>query len=87
MSQQRENKGGKRLTGSGSDNGTAPKKAKPQRTGRELVLHRVYVGLTIAAAVIVAGFVLWNIFFTPPEVNTPSRPMTTTMVDEEGHEV
>ncbi|MFR1052311.1 MAG: LCP family protein [Lachnospirales bacterium] len=87
MSQQRENKGGKRLTGSGSDNGTAPKKAKPQRTGRELVLHRVYVGLTIVAAVIVAGFVLWNIFFTPPEVNTPSRPMTTTMVDEEGHEV
>lgn len=86
MSQQRENKGGKRLFGMGDDAQTT-KKAKPKREGKALILHRVYVGLTIAAAAIVAGFVLWNLFSAPPEIDSPSRPMTTTVVDEEGNEV
>lgn len=86
MSQQRENKGGRRLSGSEGD-GEARKKAKPKREGRALVLHRVYVGLTIVAAVIVAGFAFWNLFSAPPEVDAPSRPVTTTVVDDAGNEV
>lgn len=87
MNQQRDNTGGRRLLENEGGIGEAKKKVKPKRTGRALVLHRVYVGLTIAAAAIVVGFVLWNIFSAPPEVNVSERPTTTTMVDAEGHEV
>lgn len=97
MSQERDNKGGKRLP---KETGSAPRRRpagqksgspKPKRTGKDLIRHRIFVGATVVAAIIVAAFVLWNIFSAPPDVDTPNitrPPQTTTTVDPEtGEEI
>lgn len=72
------------------------KTAAPQRTGKALVLHRIYLALTIVSAVIVAVYVGWNLFSAPPDPNKPGidgegvtrPPQITTMIDPEtGEEI
>ena len=63
------------------------KRPKVQRTGRELILHRVYVALTAVSAVIVALFVLYNILVVKPTVGgrtekDPAAPGATEDVTQ-----
>ena len=63
------------------------KRPKVQRTGRELILHRVYVALTVVSAVIVALFVLYNILVVKPTVGgrtekDPAAPGATEDVTQ-----
>lgn len=63
---------------------------KPKLTGKALILHRVYVTVTVIAALIVAGYVGWNLFSAPPAVENPDntrRPQVTTTVDPQGNVV
>ena len=69
---------------------------KPQYTGRELILRRVYLGVTILSAIIVAVYVFWSFFAAPPDVERPGPgaeivtrpPITTNYIDPDtGEEV
>jgi len=66
------------------------------RTGKALVLHRLYIALTIVSAVIVAGFIGWKLFAAAPDVvekqpggvDHTRPPQVTMVIDEEtGEEV
>lgn len=72
-----------------------PGKGKPRYTGKELILRRVYLGLTILSAIIVAVYVFWSFFAAPPDVDRPNRgsevvtrpPIQTSYIDEETGEL
>ena len=69
----------------------AQKEKRPagQRTQKQKTLRVLYIVLTVIAAVIVVGFLFWNVFSAPPgegELAT-RKPQTTTVIDEEGNEV
>ncbi len=97
MSQERDNKGGKRLLEK-KPRERKPREKKPAPQGqkppsgenrRNVILRRVYIAVTIVAAIIVAVYVAWSLFSAPPEVVGPSGvvgavtrpPQTTTTVD------
>ena len=89
MSENRETKGGRRVQ---KPEPSAPKRGgtkapRPKRTGKALILHRVFIGVTIVAAIIVAAFLFINIFGQPPEVAVVERPKVTTTVDADGNEI
>ena len=64
------------------------KKPKPQRTRQQKVLRVLYIVLTVIAALIVAGFVIFHFMSAPPEVSGPTpTPQHTTVIDENGNEV
>ena len=64
------------------------KKPRPQRTRQQKALRILYIVLTVIAALIVAGFVIFNFISAPPEVSAPTpTPRTTTYIDDEGNEV
>ena len=64
------------------------KKPRPQRTRQQKALRILYIVLTVIAALIVAGFVIFNFISAPPEVSAPTpTPRTTTYLDDEGNEV
>ena len=64
------------------------KKPKPQRTRQQKALRILYIVLTVIAALIVAGFVIFNFISAPPEVSAPTpTPRVTTYLDDEGNEV
>ena len=64
------------------------KKPRPQRTKQQKVLRILYIVLTVIAALIVAGFVIFNFISAPPEVSAPTpTPRVTTYLDDEGNEV
>ena len=70
---------------------SAQKEKRPagQRTQKQKTLRVLYIVLTVIAAVIVVGFLFWNVFSAPPgegELAT-RKPQTTTVIDEEGNEV
>lgn len=70
-------------------------KSKPHYTGKELILRRVYLGLTILSAIIVAVYVFWSFFAAPPDVERPGHgdqvvtrpPITTSYIDDETGEL
>lgn len=69
-----------------------PREKRPgrPRTRRQKVLRGLYIALTVIAAVIVAGFIAWNLITAPPDVDDPSasrKPQSTTMVDDDGNEI
>ena len=64
------------------------KKPRPQRTRQQKALRILYIVLTVIAALIVAGFVIFNFISAPPEVSAPTpTPRITTYLDDEGNEV
>ena len=64
------------------------KKPRPQRTRQQKALRILYIVLTVIAALIVAGFVIFNFISAPPDVAEPiPTPRTTTYIDDEGNEV
>lgn len=64
------------------------KKPRPQRTRQQKALRILYIVLTVIAALIVAGFVIFNFISAPPDVAEPTpTPRTTTYIDDEGNEV
>ena len=64
------------------------KKPRPQRTRQQKALRILYIVLTVIAALIVAGFVIFNFISAPPDVAEPApTPRTTTYIDDEGNEV
>ena len=64
------------------------KKPRPQRTKQQKALRILYIVLTVIAALIVAGFVIFNFISAPPDVAEPTpTPRTTTYIDDEGNEV
>ena len=64
------------------------KKPRPQRTRQQKALRILYIVLTVIAALIVAGFVIFNFISAPPEVSAPTpTPRVTTYLDDEGNEV
>ena len=81
--QKRPSQGGARLQK--SEKGPAPsakaprqKPNKPARTPKQKLLHILFIVITVLAALVVAGFIIWNIFIDKPElpVHTP-RPQPT----------
>lgn len=65
---------------------------KPRRTRRQKVLFALYITITVIAALIVAGFIVWNFFSAPPDTSglgssNTRKPQTTTIIDENGEEV
>lgn len=63
------------------------KKSGPKvpRTGRDLILHRVYLALTVVSAIIVVLFILYKVLVVAPNVDkkkpdvnpvTPRPPRT-----------
>lgn len=48
------------------------KKPRPQRTRQQKALRILYIVLTVIAALIVAGFVIFNFISAPPEVSAPT---------------
>ena len=64
------------------------KKPQPQRTRQQKALRILYIVLTVIAALIVAGFVIFHFISAPPEVSAPTpTPRITTYLDDEGNEV
>lgn len=64
---------------------------KPRRTRKQKILFALYITITVIAALIVAGFIAWNLFSAPPDTSgfstTTRKPQTTTVIDENGKEV
>ena len=64
------------------------KTPRPPRTRQQKVLRVLYIVLTVIAALIVAGFVIFHFMSAPPEVSGPTpTPQHTTVIDENGNEV
>ena len=64
------------------------KTPRPPRTRQQKVLRVLYIVLTVIAALIVAGFVIFHFMSAPPEVSVPTpTPQHTTVIDENGNEV
>ena len=86
--QKKNHQGGSRL----QKTEKKPREKRPgrPRTRRQKVLRGLYIALTVIAAVIVAGFIAWNLITAPPDVDDPSasrKPQSTTMVDDDGNEI
>lgn len=95
-SEQKKNpRGGARLQpgGAPSKPPKPPKKRGSSAWARlptqQKVLRIAFLVLTVIAAVIVAGFVLFHLFSAPPDVSVkiPPRPQVTTVIDEQGNEI
>ncbi|MCI8527510.1 MAG: LCP family protein [Oscillospiraceae bacterium] len=86
MSPNERNK--KTAGGSRGQRGT-PDKQKSKRTTRQKILWALYIILTVISALIVAGFIFWNIFSAPPETGglPTRRPQPTTTTNPAGEEV
>lgn len=54
--------------------GKKPKKPKPQRTTKQKVLHGVFIGVTVLAAIIVVIGIALAIFVQKPAQGHPARP-------------
>lgn len=96
MSQNRENKGGKRLQKtnkkSASSKAGAQKSAakKPQSAaGKKTIFQsKGFIVLTVIAAIIVAVYVFWELFSAPPAIKPVDLPPeVTTTTDPEGNTV
>lgn len=81
MSQGKKNRGGKH----------AAKPNRPQYTGKALVLHWIYIVITVISGIIVAAYVGVNLFSPPPDVtggtDNTRPPQNTTILDDDGNEV
>lgn len=69
-----------------SGNGKRP---RPQLTSKQKALRILFLVLTIIAAVIVVGTVIFLLLTAPPDasqLSTP-KPQTTTVIDENGNEI
>lgn len=79
---------------------TAPKKTEkkpakkgPKYTGKARVLYYAYITLTVIAAIIVLGYVVFSLMSSPPDMSArnsaPPRPAETvyTTTDAEGNKV
>lgn len=62
---------------------------KPRRTRKQKILFVLYIIITVIAALIVAGFIAWNLFSAPPDTGSLATrpPQTTTVIGENGEEV
>ena len=65
------------------------KRPKPRLTRKQKTLRILFLVLTIIAAIIVVGTVVFLLVTAPPDasqLSTP-RPQTTTVIDENGNEI
>ena len=63
---------------------------KPRYTGKQLILRRCYIALTVLSAIIVAVYAGFRLFAAPPEVKPPAisrPPVIITTTDPEGNQV
>lgn len=71
--------------------GQVKKRPKPKRTRSQKILRALYITITVIAALIVAGFIGWNLFSAPPDASglpsTTRKPQVTKYLDENGEEV
>ena len=86
--QKKNHQGGSRL----QKTEKKPREKRPgrPRTRRQKVLRGLYIALTVIAAVIVAGFIAWNLIPAPPDVDDPSatrKPQSTIMEEKDGYEI
>ena len=81
--------GGARLQKSGKPRRPKGGSAWSRLPRRQKALRITFLVLTILAALIIAGFVLWNVLSAPPPVDNlgPDRPQVTTSIDEAGNEI
>ena len=83
------NHGGSRLQKSGKPKRPKGGSAWSRLPPKQKTLRIAFLVLTILAALIIAGFVLWNVLSAPPPVGNlgPDRPQVTTSIDEAGNEI
>ena len=64
------------------------KKPGRPRTKKQKILLGLYIALTVVAAIIVAGAIVFGLMSAPPEVALPTpTPRHTTIINEQGEEV
>lgn len=64
------------------------KKPGRPRTKKQKILLGLYIALTVVAAIIVAGAIVFSVMSAPPEVALPTpTPRHTTIINEQGEEV
>lgn len=64
------------------------KKPGRPRTKKQRILLGLYIALTVVAAIIVAGAIVFGLMSAPPEVALPTpTPRHTTIINEQGEEV